>query len=163
MEHLYIARHGDYQGAELTEKGRKDIANLADKIMDISPPSIIISSKVKRAWQSAEIFAKRFRLDPKAILKHDCFYNFDPDKLDIYTAGVLCKSVYGLMEMLQTKDEEKAVAVLTHGGFGEFFTEVFTGHHFGVDFGMRDLDKSTAYDINKPKKEAHFLDGTSTF
>lgn len=66
---LYLIRHGDSETDKpdeeraLTAKGRENVAKVAQWVTQVSePPSMIFSSPLKRAIETAEAFAKAWNL-----------------------------------------------------------------------------------------------------
>ena len=68
---LILARHGKAEKSDvdnfdfkrnLTERGESDVLMVAQQLLNIITPELIVSSPANRAYQTAKIFAKVFIL-----------------------------------------------------------------------------------------------------
>jgi phosphohistidine phosphatase SixA len=110
---IVVVRHGFYEGNQLTERGRKQIRNLAEVLADhLNGYKVaLLSSSVKRARETSEILADR--LGCPEIEEHACL--FSKGFLDERQAG----------QVLQLIDDKakthEAVVLSTHLEFIDSF------------------------------------------
>lgn len=138
MDKLIIIRHGDYDGVNLSDFGKRQMAELGNRLMpQINGDVLILSSTAPRARESAEILGKAFNvsIEDHEILWSDRSHYEDFPKV---------------LELVRSKKEEVDVLILvTHleyvygfpGHFGQTELEIST-------FPYREIGKGTAWVIH---------------
>jgi len=117
MRHIFIARHGDYIGNELTVTGEQDIERLADSIGEILNGNSVylISSEVKRAVRSADIIAEKLGL-PAEFKKVDWLFNGNHE-------------TYERMDSIIQYNNKDALIAVGHKGFVNGYPLYYMRHH----------------------------------
>ena len=87
MKTLYLIRHAKSSWGEigsldidrsLDERGHRDAPKMAQKLKDLGvKPSLILTSPAKRAFTTAQYFAKAFQIADESIVVEDDIYEAD--------------------------------------------------------------------------------------
>ena len=142
---FFVTRHGETDWnvlnkvcgrteVELTEKGRMQAAELADRLAD-KEIDVIISSPMKRAWETSRIIAERCKvqivIDDRLIeqdygiyegvdRKNEGFLGNKRNFAFRYPGGESMMQVayrtYGLLDELRVRFEGRNVLIVCHGG-----------------------------------------------
>lgn len=142
---LYFARHGEtiwnaesrvcgLTDLELTERGREQAEHLAEEV-DGCAIDLILSSPLKRAYETAEIVAQRhgipIQIEPRLIEQNYGIYEGKDRKDPGFLANKRCFAyrypggesmmqvayrIYGLIEEIKEKYAGKNILLVSHGG-----------------------------------------------
>lgn len=153
---FYVTRHGETiwnvqnkicgrTDVELTEKGREQARQLADRVMDKNI-DLIFGSPLQRAYETAQTVASRWDIplivDERLIEQHYGIYEGKDRKDDgflqnkrqfafCYPDGgesmmQMAYRVYGFIEDVKKKYADKNVLVVCHGGVCRIIRSYFT-------------------------------------
>jgi len=143
MSHLYLVRHGSYEGRNLTDDGRKQIRSQFDVVRKTIDGGTlyIVSSEVDRAVESAEILAEEFGVD--GVEKIASY---------LYTAGGAPMSDEALEGVLGVVDERKdradGLVIVSHYELVRDFPVHFMRKR-GMDYAMcKNPDKGCLHHID---------------
>ena len=151
MKKLILVRHGTDEGGRnghLTESGRKEIADLAEKLAPhINGASVLmLSSTALRALDSAEIFFKRLNIafEPVGLLWSG-------------GGGVVCgigEDYKQTLELLNSHPVQADIVVLvTHYEYVQGFPTFFGDSVLGVVWPYHLIPKGTAWLIDCEGKQ----------
>ncbi len=121
MQKLIVVRHGEYEGRQLTEQGRNQIAKLAPKLKARVEGAtfIILASTSIRGQQSAEILAEHLGGEPEL---HEVLSS-EPDHPHNHEA---------LLELIKLRQNEADVLILvTHYEYAHGFPSYYAEKAFG--------------------------------
>ncbi len=147
MKKLIIIRHGDYSGNNLTSNGQRQIENLATKLKKfINNDSVtIITSPVRRAYESAEILSSFFKTEP------------EPNHILWPSFGCLKDCEKALSLIRSNKEKRDVLIVVTHYEYMKSLPVYFAEKELDVDlkpvvFNYEILDTGEGWVIDCQQK-----------
>jgi phosphohistidine phosphatase len=123
---LILARHGKAEKVNfgendlkrnLTERGNTNVLKVSEELSKIITPQLIVSSPANRAYQTAKLFAKTFRIDKKEIALNEAIYE---------------ASMSDLLKVINQLDNTFDCILMTgHNPAFEYAVDYFTGIQIG--------------------------------
>lgn len=123
---LILARHGKAEKANfgdndfkrnLTERGNANVLKVSEELSKTLTPQLIVSSPANRAFQTAQLFAKTFKISKKNIELNEAIYE---------------ASMNALLRVINQLDNSFDCILMTgHNPAFEYAVDYFTGIQIG--------------------------------
>ncbi len=138
MKILIVARHGEYVSDELDDRGKRQIADLVEKLSPIvgDREPLILSSTAGRAVESAEIIADHFNT---SFDQHDVLWSENRHREDLPAA----------LELVRLHQDETEVMILvTHLEYVERFPPYYGQEELEIYLDSKAILKGKAWVID---------------
>ncbi|MBS3170613.1 histidine phosphatase family protein [Candidatus Woesearchaeota archaeon] len=149
MKHLFVIRHGDYKGKDLSDLGRDQIRRIADDMKVIVGNGYnghyLLSSPVIRAEQTAEIIAQAFGLE-----------TFERN-IQLFVNNGTAEELKAIDGMITPHNNNDIVTIITHQDVVGTYPRHIVRTLFGRNYDLRIPNKGEGVHLDLEAKRYQML------